>query len=54
MSDWKQDVHYLPSRPLALCDFPKTRGIFFGGPYNTDSSILGSKLGSHYLGDDPV
>ena len=30
--------------------FPKIRGTFFGGPYNTDYSISGSIWGSPYFG----
>ena len=33
--------------------FPKIRGYLFGGPYNKDSSILGSTLGSPHLGKLP-
>ena len=33
--------------------FPKIRGTFLGGPYNKDYSILGSTLGSPYLGKLP-
>ena len=32
---------------------PKIRGTFFGGPYSKDYSILGSILGSPYLGKLP-
>ena len=28
-------------------------GTFFGGPHNKDYSIVGSKLGSPYLGKPP-
>ena len=33
--------------------FPKIRGTIFGGPYKKDYSILGSTLGSPYLGKLP-
>ena len=33
--------------------FPKIRGTLFGGPYNKDYSVLGSILGSPYLGKLP-
>ena len=33
--------------------FPKIRGTFLGGPYSQDYSILGSILGSPFLGKLP-
>ena len=33
--------------------FPKITGTFSGGPYNKDHSILGSTLGSPWLGELP-
>ena len=36
-----------------IWEFPKIRGTFSGGPYNKDYSILGSILGSPYLGKLP-
>ena len=33
--------------------FPKIRGTILGGPYNKDCNILGSVLGSPYLGKLP-
>ena len=38
---------------IAKSEFLKIRGIFFGGPYNKDYSILGSILGSHNFGKLP-
>ena len=34
--------------------FPKIRGTCLGGPHNKDSSVLGSILGSPYLGKLPI
>ena len=43
-------------RPIHVADiwgFPKTKGYHFEGPKNKDYSILGSILGSPYLGKLP-
>ena len=34
--------------------FPQMRGSLFRGPYNQDSNIFGSILGSPYLGKLPL
>ena len=42
-----------PSPCPYIWGFPKIRGYFFGGPHNKCYSILGSILGSPYLGKLP-
>ena len=38
---------------IRIWGFPKIRGTFLGGPCRKDYSILGSTLGSPYLGKLP-
>ena len=45
---------HVPKRLLKnMWGFPKIRGTLLGVPYNKDYSILGSILGSPYLGKLP-
>ena len=50
-----QDPKYtfMPDFSGFIWGFPKIRGTILGGPYNEDSSILGSILGSPYFGKLP-
>ena len=50
---WGSSANPLKQPSLTIWGFPKIRGTLFGDPHIKDYSILGSILGSPYLGKLP-